>query len=128
VSERWKCGASRALPLVGDHAPWDGAAAASSIFKFCDFGGPNPDLEYARKAFLCYRPDHLEDPDCYLLPFGRIVRGELVAIRAGVANASRNLTLVPPDIRSKAAAVLDHYRRQLVDANPSAHLAAQDRP
>ena len=54
MTRRWKCGASLALPLAAADEPWDSEAATARVLEFCGFGGPDPDVNLARKAFLAY--------------------------------------------------------------------------
>jgi hypothetical protein len=112
VTAHWKCGSSLALRLAAPDEPWDPAAAAASVFELCGFGGRDPDVEFARKAFLAYDANRLEDRAAYLLPFAKAVRGDLVAVPAGLGQVGRLLARasVPRDVRMKAQLVITNYR------------------
>lgn len=85
----------------------------------CGFDEHDPDVDLARKAFLVYDANAVDDRESYALPFAKVVRGELAASRAGMAQAGRTLTraAIPPDVRSKARALLAVYAE---DADPYA--------
>lgn len=117
MTRKWKCGSSLALPLAAADEAWDAEAAATSVFEFCGFGGRDPDVDLARKAFLAYDANAAADRAGYALPFAKVVRGKLTAVPAGLARAGHLLTraAIPPDVKSKARAVLEVY-----DADPYA--------
>jgi hypothetical protein len=115
MTPKWKCGASLNLPLGDPDEPWDGADAARKLAAYGD----------AQRGFLAYASDR----SAYVLPFAKVIRGEIVAVPAGLAEARRNLASfgLPLDVRRKALAVLDVYAdaRREVSPWPPSWLRAQ---
>jgi hypothetical protein len=67
----------------------------------------------ARKAHLIYDAGSPSLKSSYRFPFARVVDGKLVADREGLAQAAHDLATsvdLSDDARTKACAVIDHYR------------------
>jgi HK97 family phage prohead protease len=120
---KWKCGASRSLPLDED-AEWDGPAAQKAVFEACGFDGDKPDLSKARKAFLAYDAANPKKRGSYKLPFATVQDGRLTAVAAGLKAAAARLsqTDVPQDVQDAARAVIDEYEGKM--KKPKADRAA----
>lgn len=117
----WTVGASRDLPLEEGNRPWDGAAAAESIF--AGAGWPdNPDPSAAKLGFLFYDASAPELKSSYKDPIAR--RGEDGRLRVpksgldAVASAIPK-TDVPQDVRDRGRAVVEHYQAMFERARPS---------
>ena len=58
----------------------------------------------------------IADRASYALPFATVIRGKLTAVPAGTAQAGRLLAraAIPPDVRSRARAVLEVYSKMRI--------------
>jgi hypothetical protein len=113
TAPRWKVGASIALPLASASERWDGAAAAAGIYELADLNTPWADSAMARKAHLIYDAGSPSFKASYRLPFAKVIDGVLAAVPAGLAQAAHDLATcadLPDDVRTKARAVIEHYR------------------
>lgn len=107
----WKVGAARNLPIE-DSDDWDGAAAERSIFEYA--GGDDFDPAKARRGFLVYDADKPDDRGSYKLPIAHAVDGELKVPKGGIRAAASRIpdTDVPDDVKKRAQAVLDAYKKK----------------
>jgi len=112
--EDWACGASRSLP-IGPEGPWDGSAAAASIFEWA--GGDSFDPDKARKGFLAYDRSNSDERGGYKLPFARVIDGRLTACPSGIRAAASRLpnTDIPQTVRDTAREVLNGYENRMGD-------------
>lgn len=107
----WKVGAARNLP-VEDSDAWDGGEAEASIFEWA--GGDDFDPAKARKGFLAYDASAPEERGSYKLPIAHAVGGELKVPKGAIRAAASRLpqTDIPDDVKERAQAVLDHYKKE----------------
>jgi HK97 family phage prohead protease len=107
----WKVGAARNLP-VEDSDDWDGPEAEKSIFEWA--GGDDFEPAKARKGFLVYDASAPDDRGSYKLPIAHVVDGELKVPKGAIRAAASRLpdTDIPDDVKERAGAVLDHYKKE----------------
>ena len=118
TAPRWKCGASINLTLVDDGRLWNAEAAATSIYELTGMSiGPWADSFLARKGSLVYDLANPSLKSSYRFVFAMAASdGSLVAVREGLAHAEFALSAcveLPTDVRTKAAAVVAHYRERM---------------
>lgn len=104
----WTVGANTDLPF-GPDRPWVGDDAARRVFEAAGFDTDEPDLAFARQAFLVYDAERPELRGSYKLGFADIVDGELMAMPAGMRQAASRIpqTDVPEDVQERAREALD---------------------
>lgn len=110
----WSVGAARDLPIEEGDRAWDGPAAEQSIFDHA--GGEDFDPIKARRGFLVYDTADPTLRGSYKLPIARAGGGGpgLVVPKSGIRAAASRLpqTDIPGDVRSRAQAVIDHYKKK----------------
>ena len=115
TAARFKVGASLALPVVDDGAPWDGSAAATGVFAASGLDTPWGDGFLARKCHLIYDATRPDLKSSYRFLFARIGGGVPTADPLGLAEARRALEACADlsiDVKTKALRVLDHYHEK----------------
>lgn len=117
---------TKALSLsVADEATeWDASEARKRIFERAKFDSDEPDVDYAKKAFLLYDDENETIRSSYKLPVADIINDKLqivpraVYAAAAAVNGARGGIDVDADIREELKNVLNKLYKKLDKPSP----------